>query len=153
MKPLLAATLIAAALPAQAQVYKWVDANGQANYSNAPPASAAGAQRVEERISILGIDPYVRADAERRWAARAAQEERDWQLRQQALAMQYSQQQPSSYMDYGYDYPYYGAGYYGAAYGAGYYRPAVRHYVRHHSHAPRVTPYARASTGSRGGRR
>ena len=148
---LLAAALLAAALPAQAQVYKWVDANGQANYSNAPPASAAGStQRVEERISILGMDPYVRADAERRHAAQAAQVERDWQLRQQAMSVQYAQPL-ASYMDYGYHYPYYGAGYYAAAYGAGYYRPAIRHHVRHHHHggAPRVTPHARTARAAR----
>jgi hypothetical protein len=57
-----------AALPAAAQTYKWVDASGQVNYSNAPPPGVAGtAQPVEERISIMGMDPAVRAWAERRF--------------------------------------------------------------------------------------
>ena len=81
--------LAAAALPASAETYKWVDAKGQVNYSNAPPPSSAKkAQPVEERISVMGLDPGVRAAAERRFAARERANEIDWRLKQQARAMQ-----------------------------------------------------------------
>ena len=81
--------LAAAALPAPAETYKWVDAKGQVNYSNAPPPSSASkAQPVEERISVMGLDPGVRAAAERRFAAQERADEMDWRLKQQARAMQ-----------------------------------------------------------------
>jgi hypothetical protein len=84
-----AALIVAAALPVQAEVYKWLDAKGQVNYSNAPPPSVKDtAQPVEERISIMGMDPAVRAAAERRFAAQERAEELDWQRRQQAMAVQ-----------------------------------------------------------------
>jgi hypothetical protein len=90
--------ILLAALPAQAEMYKWVDAKGQVNYSNAPPPSVAGvAQPVEERISVMGMDPAVRAAAERRYAANARAEELDWQRRQQLMSVQYTQPPVSSY--------------------------------------------------------
>jgi hypothetical protein len=87
---LLPALILAlAALPAQAEVYKWIDAKGQVNYSNAPPPSLAGkAQIVEEQISVMGLDPAVRAWAERRFAAQERQEEIDWQQRQRSMHIQ-----------------------------------------------------------------
>lgn len=105
--------LALAALPAQAEVYKWVDAKGQVNYSNAPPPSVAGkAQTVEDRISVMGMDPAVRAAAERRFAARERQEELDWQQRQRAMAMQQASGNYGSYSGSYYPTSYYG-GYYG----------------------------------------
>ena len=113
MSPRLLAALILAlaALPSQAQTYKWVDAKGQTNYSNAPPPTVlAVAQMVEERISIMGMDPQVRAWAERKFAA----EEADWQHRvaasnaqQRALASrpQSSTLSPSRYYSSGSYYP------------------------------------------------
>jgi hypothetical protein len=74
---------------ALAGTYKWVDAKGVVNYSNAPPpGKAAGAQLVEERISVVGADPSVAwaAAAMRERAARRAQyEEADWQRRRSLL--------------------------------------------------------------------
>ena len=107
--------LALAALPAQAETYKWVDDKGQINYSNAPPPSVAGkAQLVEEQISVMGMDPAVRAYAERRFAYREQQEELDWQQRQRTMTMQTAS--PS----YGSDYEssYYPMSYYGGYYGA-----------------------------------
>jgi len=135
---------ILAALPVQAQVYKWVDAKGQVNYSNAAPASAAGkTQVVEEQISVMGMDPAVRAYAERSYAERTRQNDADWQLRQRAM---YTQASTPSY-DSGYSgdyYPAYYGGYYG---GAGYLRrplhpllnpnrPVLPPRVTHHSSRP-----------------
>ena len=79
-------------MPAQAQVYKWVDANGKVHYSSTPPpATASSAQPVEERISVMdGMNPEERAAAERRFATRAAEEEREWKERQRAQAAQAS---------------------------------------------------------------
>lgn len=111
--------LALAALPAQAEVYKWVDAKGQVNYSNAPPPSVAGkAQQVEERISVMGMDPAVRAAAERRFAYREQQEELDWQQRQQrAMYVQTATPTPSPSYSSGYSGDYYPATYYGGYYG------------------------------------
>lgn len=85
-------SLAAAAPEASQQTYKWVDARGVVNYSNAPPAEAAARiQAVEQRISIIGPDPSVgRAVAamREREARRAEYEEREWQRRQSALLMQ-----------------------------------------------------------------
>ena len=53
----LAATLLA--VPAWAELYKWVDERGVTNYSNAPPAAAAPANkltRVENTISVYTPD-------------------------------------------------------------------------------------------------
>ena len=160
MRRLLPALMLAlAALPAQAQVYKWVDSKGQINYSNAPPASVAGkAQVVEEQISIMGMDPAVRAWAEQRFAAQERQEERDWQQRQHAMSLQPAsamslQPESASYGGYSGDYysPYYGAGQY---YGGYVRRPfhnrvigskpprVVHHAPRVMHHTPRVTHHA-----------
>ena len=133
---LLAVLILAAALPAQAQVYKWVDAKGQVNYSNAPPPTAAGAaQPVEDKLSVIGMDPAVRAYAERRFAERARADELDWQ-RRQALSIQYSQQPAGGYSD-SYTSSSYYPGYYGGAI-----RPAFRPRVMHHAGGPRVSRHA-----------
>jgi len=137
---ILSALLIATALPAQAETYyKWVDERGQVNYSNTPPPRAAGkTQAVEDRISVMGLDPGVRAAAERRFAAQEYAEEQDWQLRQQAMAAEqyyYSQSTSIPYdSGYGYDYPYYP--YYGAYYYPGHVRRPLlaRAFVNHSPH-------------------
>jgi hypothetical protein len=146
---LLPALILAlAALPAQAEVYKWVDAKGQINYSNAPPPSVAGkAQVVEEQISVMGMDPAVRAWADQRFAARERQEEADWQQRQQrATYLQTSS--PSYGYSSGYGGDYYPSSYYGGAY-----YPAVayrrfnnfRPKVSHHNGGPRISHHAGGS--------
>ena len=114
---ILALAAVPLSLPAAAEVYKWIDARGQVNYSNAPPPSVAGkAQVVEEQISIIGMDPQVRVWAERRFADRERQDELDWQQRQRSMYLQ-----PASYgYGSGYDSGYYPS-YYGGYY-AGYYR-------------------------------
>ena len=138
---LLAVLILAAALPAQAQVYKWVDAKGQVNYSNAPPPSVAGAaQPVEEKLSVIGMDPAVRAYAERSFANRAAADERDWQMRQRAMSVQQASAPVGGYGD-SYASSYYSPYYYGGYYG-GYVRPAFRPRVMHHAGGPRVTHHA-----------
>ena len=79
----------AAAPAALAGTYKWVDAKGVTNYSNAPPpGKVAQSQLVEERISVVGADPSVgsAAAAMRERAARRAQyDEADWQRRRSYL--------------------------------------------------------------------
>lgn len=149
--------LLAAALPAAAETYKWVDEKGRVHYSNAPPPeSAKNGQVVEERISVMGMDPAVRASAERRFAEQARAEEADWLRRQQALAAQqaYAPPAPSGYTDsYAYGYPYY----YGAAYVPAYYRAANRLAYRtapprvsHYAGGPRVSHHSRGAHASRG---
>jgi hypothetical protein len=158
--------LAAAALPAPAETYKWVDAKGQVNYSNAPPPeSAKSGQVVEERISVMGMDPAVRAWAERRFAEQERAEALEWQRRQQALAVrpQYAVQPASGgYNDsYAYNDPYY-PGYYGGTYYAGHFRASARQRLAHrvaaprathHASAPRVSHHSRGSHASRGSSR
>jgi hypothetical protein len=141
---LIAALLFAAAVPARAEVYKWVDENGKVTYSNVRPPGAAGkAEAVEEKISVMGMDPAVRAAAERRFAAQAQAEELEWQRRQQAMLLQQASQpapapatSDSYYPSY---YPYAYAPYtYRASYYPAYYRPAVRARLNYYAnHAPR----------------
>ena len=48
-----------AAVPASAQVYKWVDERGVTNYSNQPPADPEAVKKlglVEDRISVYTPD-------------------------------------------------------------------------------------------------
>lgn len=109
-----------AALPAAADTYKWVDANGVVNYSNTPPPeSAAKTQIVAERVSVVATDPALGsaiAAMNARAAQRAAYEEADWQSRQRYMAMAqysrpYSYPADGVYGGYG-AYPVYGVGYY-----------------------------------------
>ena len=88
--------LALAALPAQAEVFKWVDANGQTHYSNTPPPEVKDkALPVEGRISVMGMDPQVRAWAERRFAAQEQAEYADWLRRQQAMNSRYASYTPA----------------------------------------------------------
>lgn len=130
--PALLLSLAGAASQASQQTYKWVDAKGVVNYSNAPPAEAAArVKAVEERISIIGPDPSVsRAAAamREREARRAEYEERDWRQRQSALLTQ-QQTSASAYCAFGPDcgvsyypeiyYPYYSYPAYGHRLGGG----------------------------------
>ena len=85
--------IAAAAPPALAETYKWVDAKGVVNYSNKPPsATAAKPQVVEDRVSVVAPDPSVApaiASMQARAARRAQYEEADFRQRQEImLAMQ-----------------------------------------------------------------
>ena len=136
------ALILAFALPAQAQVYKWVDEQGRTHYSNTPPESvAARARPVEGRISVMGMDPAVRAAAERRFAAMSERDERDLHglgPKYVALATAPGPQlniSPTSYYSHsdGYYPGYYPAYGYGGGFGRG---ARVVHHARHHSHRP-----------------
>ena len=114
--PAILLVLAAAAPPVVAETYKWVDAKGVVNYSSSPPpAVAAKAKLVEERISIIGPDPSLgpAIAAMRARAARQAQyDEADWQRRQQYLLAAQTSYAPaygSGYGPYAYSspYPYY----------------------------------------------
>jgi hypothetical protein len=123
----LAVLLLAAALPAQAETYKWIDEKGRVTYSNTPPPQVAGmAQQVEERISVMGMDSAVRAWTERRYEDKLRADQLDWELRQQTLSSQYDPPATYAIDGYGADSPYY--------YG-GIYRPIYRHpvHARHRS--------------------
>ncbi|HKO87923.1 MAG TPA: DUF4124 domain-containing protein [Burkholderiales bacterium] len=70
-----------AAPTANAQIYKWVDAQGVVNYSNYPPANMRGARVVtEEKVSTVstsGISAEELRALEERIAARQAQNAAD----------------------------------------------------------------------------
>jgi len=135
-----AALILALALPVQAEVYKWVDDQGRTHYSNTPPESvAARAKPVEGRISVMGMDPAVRAAAERRFAALSERDERELhQLGPRFVALA-TAPGPSLSISPSYSSTYY-SDYY-PAYG-GYYAPAFR------SRAPRVMHHARSHRNS-----
>ena len=122
MRPLLASAIaLCTALPLHAETYKWVDAKGVTNYSNAPPSSAkrSDLKVVEDRISNMGTDPNFERDAQalrRREERRADYLEADWARRQQAMPMQqsYAYSEEPYYADYGW-YGGYG-GYYGGSF-------------------------------------
>jgi len=147
VRHLAAAILLAAALPAQAQVYKWVDKDGKVHYSSTPPpAAASSAKPVEERISVMdGMSPEERAAAEKRFATRAAEEEREWQERQKAQAAQASRP-PAEDNDprASYREPYYYEDYGGVYYPGPIRRPIARppRVTHHQSPGPRPAPGA-----------
>lgn len=67
--------LVLVAHPLQAETYKWVDAKGVTNYSSTPPAGAARAKVIEERVSVMPADPSLAsAVADLRAAAMRRQE-------------------------------------------------------------------------------
>lgn len=97
MRTLIATLVFPAALivavPAAAQVYKWVDERGVTNYSNQPPASpgAGSAVRVvEDRVSVYTPDqPLLQAiEAERRTGASTRIAELERQLDAERRARQ-----------------------------------------------------------------
>jgi hypothetical protein len=129
--------LAMAASPALAETYKWVDAKGVVNYSSTPPPTAAKAQLVDERISVIPSDPSIgpaiaamQARAERRSQA----EEADYARRQQYLLQ--AQANEAATGCYGSDC--------GIGYDAPYYYPysvAGRGYRGGRRHGPHVSPY------------
>jgi len=154
--PALAALLLVAALPAAAETYKWVDANGVVNYSNTPPpaAGAGKAVQVEDRISTYQSDPGLRQAAAAS-AARSAQmqasADAEWLQRQRLMAMKDAYDAAYSYPDE--YYPSYYPGYYYPGYAA---YPAARARAVRTAFKPVVTPHgagmpARSSGAPRGG--
>jgi hypothetical protein len=54
---------LAAAVPASAQIYRWVDDRGVVNYANKPPAEASQAARIdtqESRVSVIPTAPHIK---------------------------------------------------------------------------------------------
>lgn len=134
---LLVITLLCGAPLAHADTYKWVDANGVVNYSNAPPPDAAKGltpQTVPDRMSSYSVEPVVAnpIDVYRRLDA----DQRDWLQRQQIMAMQ-AAAAPAPVDDY-YGGVYYPA--YGFAHSRRAMRPAVFTTVK--AIAPRPAPRA-----------
>jgi hypothetical protein len=58
------ALVLAAAVPAHAQIYRWVDDRGVVNYANKPPADGRQAARVDTQESRLSVIP-IRSQAAR----------------------------------------------------------------------------------------
>jgi hypothetical protein len=79
----------AAAAPACADTYKWIDDKGVTNYSDSPPsAKASKARVVTDRVSVVASDPAL-ASAITAFRARAARQEEfdeaDWLQRQRLM--------------------------------------------------------------------
>jgi len=133
--PLVLATLLAAATPAFAQLYKWTDGDGGINYGDSPPADAKDVKAVgPASLSVVPGVPKEQMDAmrERDEQRRMVQLQRDdledARARQKANASPspWPAQDDATSYDYGYG-PVWG---YGPPRG----RPPV-------SHRPRPTPY------------
>ena len=129
----LAIFLVAAAAPAAADTYKWLDAKGVVNYSNAPPPeTAARAKRVGERISVVSPDPSLGpaiAAMNARAAQRAYYDEADWQMRQRYLLAARASYPPNAYASaYGTGYDPYAGAYYPVAYAPLFVAGAVRRF-------------------------
>jgi hypothetical protein len=64
----LAVVLAALAIPASAQLYKWVDDKGVTNYGSTPPANARSVEKVDESrvTTVPGLKPEEREAAEKR---------------------------------------------------------------------------------------
>ncbi|HUN68923.1 MAG TPA: DUF4124 domain-containing protein [Burkholderiales bacterium] len=144
------AMILAIAPPVLGDTYKWVDAKGVVNYSNAPPpGQAAQKQVVEERISVIPPDPSIGAAVaamNARAARRAAYDEADYAMRQRYML--------AAQAGYGADYCAYGADC-GMGYAPAYYYPyayggAVFYARALRPHPPVVTHYRAAFHG--GGR-
>jgi hypothetical protein len=153
--PAIILILAAAAPPALADTYKWVDEKGVVNYSNKPPPAAAAKQTlVAERVSVIAPDPSIGpaiAAMEARAARRAQYEEADFLQRQRYMLAAQASYGDSS-CAYGSDC--------GMGYDAAYYYPygypgvfsahSVRRFapgVAHHHHR------ASFASGGRGGMR
>lgn len=156
--PAIILILAAAAPPALADTYKWVDEKGVVNYSNKPPPAAAAKQKVvEERVSVIAPDPSIGpaiAAMEARVARRAQYEEADFLQRQRyLLAAQASYGDSScSYGDCGMGYDdtvYYPYGYPGvfSAHSVRRFAPAR---VHHHHRASFPSGGRGAMRGGRG---
>jgi len=116
------ALLALASAPLGAETYKWVDAKGVTNYSSTPPAGAAQAKVIEERVSVVASDPSLApaiADMRAQAMRRAEYVEIEWLQRQRLMAEQ-ERAMPAEYCPYradcdgwyaAYGYPYYGAYY------------------------------------------
>jgi hypothetical protein len=125
MRLLLPLALLAlAAAPLRAETYKWVDAKGVTNYSSTPPAGAAKATVIEERVSVVASDPSLApaiADMRAQALRRAEYVELEW-LQRQRLMAERERAMPADYCPYRadcdgwyapYGYPYYGGYYWG----------------------------------------
>lgn len=137
--------LAAAAPPALAETYKWVDDKGVVNYSNKPPpAQAAKRQVVEERLSIVAPDPSLGpaiAAMNARAAQKAGYDEADWAMRQRFLLATQANYANASLdcpyrADCGTDYamPAYYYAYSGAVFGAARRFPPAAHHRPHVAH-------------------
>jgi hypothetical protein len=126
---------LGAALPARAEMYKWVDEKGVTNYSSAPPSAKARVTTVaEDRVSVVQADPSWK-EAAAISATRPDYATEEWLQRQRLMALK------ETYTATVYPYPdaYYPA--YGYGYGYPVARPrAVRPLVR--ASLPVATPRA-----------
>ena len=132
---LLALVLFAAALPARADLYKWVDDKGVTNYSSAPPGTRSKTKVVEDRVSVVPSDASWK-EAAAISAARPDYATEEWLQRQRLMALKETYTVPAYVDDY---YPSYGYGYGYPAYR----RPVARAAaVRAAFNSPVATPRA-----------
>jgi len=86
------ALALCAALPASAQMYKWVDANGKVQYSDTPPPSNIKTEKLQEPARPVGAPAAGAAkagpkkDAGKAGPKTAAQQEQAFRKRQSEAA-------------------------------------------------------------------
>src|SRR5262249_18033864 len=89
--------LLASALPAHAELYKWIDKNGIVNYTDAPPPDAKNnaVEKLTDRASHYQPDARTQAaSANRGPSYYELQLEREWAQRQRLIAAANMQAQP-----------------------------------------------------------
>lgn len=89
------ALLVLFSAPLGAETYKWVDAKGVVNYSNAPPPESAAIRSkvIEERVSTVPTDPallQIVAAMRARALRRIETEDMEWLERQRILAARFA---------------------------------------------------------------
>src|SRR5436190_21422985 len=90
MRYWLCALLLVVALPARADLYKWVDEKGVTNYSSTPPGAKARAATVaQDRVSVVPADPSWK-EAAAVSAARPDYAGEEWLQRQRLMALKES---------------------------------------------------------------
>ncbi len=83
---LLALLLLAA--PAQAQLYKWVDANGRVQYSDRKPPDGKQSQEVRGSVSSVGSQSGGAAELDKEFQKRRQEQAESQQKQQQAASEQ-----------------------------------------------------------------
>ena len=87
--------LLLGALPAQAQLYKWVDANGRVQYSDRKPSDARQqAQEVKSTVSAIGSQPVGAGTAS--GPKTAAELDKEFQKRREEQAEAQKKQQQAA---------------------------------------------------------
>ena len=83
------------AVPALAEVYKWVDDSGKVNYGDKPPAGGKAARPLDEDLGTLSLVPGIPKEELERLHARYEQQR--WQQLQREVGELLAREQAQAY--------------------------------------------------------